>query len=41
MAIVLKRPRAELDLLDVWDYIADDSFAIAFSRKPSLFEALL
>ena len=25
MAIVLKRPRAELDLLDIWDYIADDS----------------
>jgi toxin ParE1/3/4 len=26
MAIVVKRPRAELDLLDLWDYIADDSF---------------
>jgi len=25
MAIVVKRPRAELDLLDLWDYIADDS----------------
>jgi len=25
MAIVLKRPLAELDLLDIWDYIADDS----------------
>uniref|UniRef100_A0ACD5GQI4 Type II toxin-antitoxin system RelE/ParE family toxin n=1 Tax=Desertifilum tharense IPPAS B-1220 TaxID=1781255 RepID=A0ACD5GQI4_9CYAN len=25
MAIVVKRPRAELDLLDIWDYIADDS----------------
>jgi toxin ParE1/3/4 len=25
MAIVLKRPRAELDWLDLWDYIADDS----------------
>lgn len=26
MSIVVKRPRAELDLLDIWDYIADDSF---------------
>jgi len=26
MAIVIKRPIAELDLLDIWDYIADDSF---------------
>lgn len=26
MAIVVKRPLAELDLLDIWDYIADDSF---------------
>jgi plasmid stabilization system protein ParE len=26
MAIFVKRPRAELDLLDLWDYIADDSF---------------
>ena len=25
MATILKRPRAELDLLDIWDYIADDS----------------
>ncbi|MEP0924824.1 type II toxin-antitoxin system RelE/ParE family toxin [Leptolyngbya sp. ST-U4] len=25
MAIALKRPLAELDLLDIWDYIADDS----------------
>ncbi len=25
MAIVLKRPLAEIDLLDIWDYIADDS----------------
>lgn len=25
MKIVVKRPRAELDLLDIWDYIADDS----------------
>lgn len=25
MASVAKRPRAELDLLDIWDYIADDS----------------
>ena len=25
MAIILKRPLAELDLLDSWDYIADDS----------------
>jgi toxin ParE1/3/4 len=25
MAIVVKRPIAELDLLDIWDYIADDS----------------
>ena len=25
MAIVVKRPLAELDLLDIWDYIADDS----------------
>jgi toxin ParE1/3/4 len=25
MAILLKRPLAELDLLDIWDYIADDS----------------
>jgi toxin ParE1/3/4 len=24
MAIILKRPLAELDLLDIWDYIADD-----------------
>jgi len=26
MAIVVKRPLAELDLLDIWEYIADDSF---------------
>jgi len=25
MAIIFKRPLAELDLLDIWDYIADDS----------------
>jgi toxin ParE1/3/4 len=25
MAILLMRPLAELDLLDIWDYIADDS----------------
>jgi toxin ParE1/3/4 len=25
MAMILKRPLAELDLLDIWDYIADDS----------------
>lgn len=25
MSIMLKRPLAELDLLDIWDYIADDS----------------
>ena len=25
MAILLKRPLAELDLLDIWNYIADDS----------------
>ncbi len=25
MAIVVKRPLAELDLLEIWDYIADDS----------------
>jgi toxin ParE1/3/4 len=25
MTIILKRPLAELDLLDIWDYIADDS----------------
>ncbi len=25
MSVVVKRPRAELDLLDIWDYIADDS----------------
>jgi toxin ParE1/3/4 len=25
MAILLKRPLAELDLLGIWDYIADDS----------------
>ena len=25
MAILLKRPLAELDLLNIWDYIADDS----------------
>jgi toxin ParE1/3/4 len=25
VAIVFKRPRAELDLLDIWDYIAEDS----------------
>lgn len=25
MAIVFKRPLAELDLLEIWDYIADDS----------------
>lgn len=25
MAIVVKRPIAELDLLEIWDYIADDS----------------
>ena len=24
MAIVVKRSRAELDLLDIWDYIADE-----------------
>jgi toxin ParE1/3/4 len=26
MTIVLKRPLAELDLWEIWDYIADDSF---------------
>jgi toxin ParE1/3/4 len=26
MAILLKRPLAELDLLNIWNYIADDSF---------------
>ncbi len=25
MAIIVKRPRAELDLLDIWNYIADNS----------------
>jgi toxin ParE1/3/4 len=25
MTIVVKRPLAELDLLEIWDYIADDS----------------
>jgi hypothetical protein len=25
MAIVVKRPRAELNLLNIWDYIVDDS----------------
>jgi len=25
MAVILKRPLAELDLMDIWDYIADDS----------------
>lgn len=25
MALVVKRPLTELDLLDIWDYIADDS----------------
>lgn len=25
MAKIVKRPRAELDLLDIWGYIADDS----------------
>ena len=25
MSILLKRPLAELDLLDIWNYIADDS----------------
>jgi len=25
MAILLKHPLAEFDLLDIWDYIADDS----------------
>jgi toxin ParE1/3/4 len=25
MAIAIKRPLAELDLLDIWDFIADDS----------------
>lgn len=25
MVIVVKHPHAELDLLDIWDYIADDS----------------
>jgi toxin ParE1/3/4 len=29
MALVVKRPLAELDLLDIWDYIADDSMARA------------
>lgn len=29
MAIVLKRPLAELDLLEIWDYIADDSLDLA------------
>ena len=32
MAIVVKRPLAELDLLDIWDYIADDSFECVFSQ---------
>jgi toxin ParE1/3/4 len=26
MTIVVKRPLAELDLWEIWDYIADDSF---------------
>ncbi|PSB40942.1 type II toxin-antitoxin system RelE/ParE family toxin [filamentous cyanobacterium Phorm 6] len=26
MVTIVKRPRAEQDLLDIWDYIADDSF---------------
>jgi len=26
MTTIVKRPRAELDLLDIWDYIADESF---------------
>ncbi len=34
MAIVLKRPRAELDLLDIWDYIADDSMDRARVFRP-------
>jgi toxin ParE1/3/4 len=25
MVVLLKRPLAELDLMDIWDYIADDS----------------
>jgi len=25
MTVILKRPLAELDLMDIWDYIADDS----------------
>lgn len=25
MAIILKRPRAKADLVEIWDYIADDS----------------
>ncbi len=25
MAVIFKRPLAELDLLDIWDYIANDS----------------
>jgi toxin ParE1/3/4 len=39
MAIILKRPRAEADLFEIWDYIADDSetraddFIDSVSRK--------
>ena len=25
MTVLVKRPRAELDLLEIWDYIADDN----------------
>jgi toxin ParE1/3/4 len=29
MAVILKRPRAADDLIEIWDYIADDSVARA------------
>jgi toxin ParE1/3/4 len=25
MAVILKRPRAQADLVEIWDYIANDS----------------
>jgi len=29
MPVIIKRPRAKIDLIEIWDYIADDSEARA------------
>ncbi|MCE4226347.1 type II toxin-antitoxin system RelE/ParE family toxin [Methylobacterium sp. C25] len=40
MANIVRRPRARLDLLDVWDYIADDNEAAADSMLDRIDRAL-